>query len=745
MPNPNNLKHRHCYLFTGNTSQIYAAFSCVSNGQDSILICTHDEAHYRDFNPHENADIRLFKHIKNTLGQTYDAILIDITRGISASVIAILAGAVRGDGTFAIGLPEEPEQNWLNQEDQEMARYLPWPYHPDQIESHFKRYILNQLIHPHSPFQYIRPQQIDRLTPPQSHTVGAPQHEITLTQEQEAAQKSLLTSSNETHVLIASRGRGKSTLLGDTLAKWVKAGKKVAVTAATPDALVALRKQYDDQFTSLNVSSDHKEMVPEMPFYAPDTLLLMEDQWEHLIIDEAARLPIPVLTALLDKSKQCVFSTTDYGYEGAGRGFGIRFCHTLETPRQGKSTPLKRLSLTQPIRWGENDPLEKWVNETFFLCPPFEATPNLSSTNTTPLVTTLQGKAWLQEPEHLKVTFSLLVNAHYQTSPDNIRWMLDDPSVTTWLSQSGSPNRAAKPAQTGIPTITTNPMVINNPQVMSNMTINSVAIVTEEGELPDDLSQAVLEGSRRPRGHLVPQSLMAHEGFIEAGRYHYWRISRIATQPNLQGQGLASHLLKQITEAARSKVDFLCTSFAASPDIVAFWQKNGFISVRLGTSKDKASGSYSLMMVKPLNSIAEQQAKQWYSLFLKRFQTNLLLCYQDLSAALIIQLVQWTLQSTSPANVLISEQDKQDLLLFCHTHRPFDSVRAALYSAFFQLAYQGKLKAHSSFDTLLFDAVLGRTTQSQLKAAKLTGRKDLHLALKQTLKQEIFAPHTTQS
>ncbi|SBS27713.1 tRNA(Met) cytidine acetyltransferase TmcA [Marinomonas spartinae] len=739
MSNPANLNHRHCYLFTGNTAQIYAAFSLVSNGQDSILICTHDEAIYRDLNKRLNTDIRLFKQIKNTLGQTYDAILIDVTSGVSASVIAILAGAVRGDGIFAIGLPDQPEQNWLNQEDQEMPRYLPWPYHPDQIKSHFKRYILNQLIHPHSPFQYIRPQQIDRLTPPQNHTVQQPQHAMTLTQEQKVAQKSLLTSSNVTHVLIASRGRGKSTLLGDTLAKWVKAGKKVAVTAATPDALVALRKQYDDQFSSFNVSSDNKDEASEMPFYAPDTLLLMEDQWEHLIIDEAARLSIPVLTALLDKSKQCIFSTTDYGYEGAGRGFGIRFCQTLDAPRQGKSTPLKRLSLTQPIRWGENDPLEKWVNNTFFLCPPFEAHSNTSEQSATQLISTQQGQEWLQEPEHLKVTFSLLVNAHYQTSPDNIRWMLDDPSVTTWLSQSDSPNKAAKPAQTGITSITTNPQVINN------MTINSVAIVTEEGELPDDLSQAVLEGSRRPRGHLVPQSLMAHEGFIEAGHYHYWRISRIATQPNLQGQGLASHLLEQITEAAQTKADFLCTSFAASPDIVAFWQKNGFISVRLGTSKDKASGSYSLMMVKPLNSIAEQQSKQWYTLFLKRFQTNLLLCYQDLSAALIIQLIQCPHQTISPANLLISEQDKQDLHLFCYAHRPFDTIRAALYNAFFQLAYQDKLTARSSLDTLLFDAVLGRETPFQLKAAKLTGRKDLHLALKQTLKREIFASPKSQS
>ncbi len=39
-----------------------------------------------------------------------------------------------------------------------------------------------------------------------------------------------------------------------------------------------------------------------------------------------------------------------------------------------------------------------------------------------------------------------------------------------------------------------------------------MAIVTSEGQLTNELSQAVLEGTRRPRGHLIPQSLLAHEG-----------------------------------------------------------------------------------------------------------------------------------------------------------------------------------------------------------------------------------------
>lgn len=710
MPHPVNSNHRHCYLFTGNTTQIHAAFAHHCNEHASALICTHDVNGYLALNAYSNTDIRSFKQIKNTLGQTYDAVLIDLTHGISASVLAILAGTVRGNGVFALGLPE---QDWQQQADQEMARYLPWPYEPQEVTSHFKTYFLSQLINEQRPFQRISADNINDLELATSHVVHDTPTTLTLTDEQALAQSALMTSLNTTHVLIAPRGRGKSTLLGDTLAKWVKEGKKVAVTAATPEALVSLQSQFDQAFL-------FEDDSPPLPFYAPDALLLMPEEWEHLIIDEAARLPIPVLTALLNKATQCVFSTTDYGYEGAGKGFGIRFCRSLALQTLGnQANTLKRLTLTQPIRWGENDPLEKWINNLLFLCPPFDEKHTIQTAkHLSSFITTRQGAQWLDHLPLLESAFHLLVNAHYQTSPDNLRWVLDDPSVTTWLSLSESEARPTPP------------------------TIQSVAILTQEGELPSELSQAVLEGSRRPRGHLVPQSLMAHEGILEAGQYRYWRISRIATQPDLQGQGLASELINEISTAAFSQADFICTSFAASLDVVAFWQKNGFIAVRLGTTKDQASGSYSLMMVKPLNSVAEQQSKQWHALFIERFQMNVLLCYQDLSAALIIQLLQTTSSKASlpsPTSSPLNEQDQSDLKLFCYHHRPFDSVRSQLYLALFQLSQQGKLDPLSPLDALLFDTVLGRDTKAQQKIAKLSGRKQLYLALKNKLKIELFS------
>ena len=48
----------------------------------------------------------------------------------------------------------------------------------------------------------------------------------------------------------------------------------------------------------------------------------------------------------------------------------------------------------------------------------------------------LEGKDWPNQPKYLEEAFYLLVNAHSQTSQDNLRWILDDPYVATWLSIS---------------------------------------------------------------------------------------------------------------------------------------------------------------------------------------------------------------------------------------------------------------------------------------------------------------------
>ncbi|MEO9274983.1 GNAT family N-acetyltransferase [Marinomonas sp. 5E14-1] len=641
-------QHRHCFLLKGSTHEVLSDFLHLSEALSAPLICSYDVSVYDALmTPSTPFLTRTFKQVRQELGSTHNAVLVDLTQGISASVLAILSGTVRGNGIFAIALPND---DWLSLVDLDLPRYLPWPYKPEQIDSSFKRFFLSHLESPNSPFQSITRKTITALPALISVDENAP-----LTQEQSTVQASVLDQQAESYILIAPRGRGKSTLLGDSIAKLLKEGKRVAVTAPNQAAISTLKARFEHTAHSIDLGQN-------LPFFAPDALLADENRWDYLFVDEASMIPVPLLIALNQKAKHCVFSTTDYGYEGAGKGFGIRFCQYLKQ----LNPSLKELTLQQPIRWGGNDPLESWINDCFFL----GAIGQVATTHNSAASNEYQhfvGKEWLSKTELLAQTFQLLVSAHYQTSSDNLRWILDDPSISTFLSLQGN-------------------------------ALNSVAIITKEGDLPDTLCLDVMQGTRRPRGHLIPQSLLAHEGIADAGQYTYWRISRIATEQDQQNKGLASELIRHIEEVAKGQCDFLCTSFAATADVVAFWLKNGFIPVRLGTGKDQASGCYSLMMVKAMHAKASDLASLWHQYYCANL--NLSRDYQDLSADLVEKLVQST-QTTSLTKEDLNQKDVLDLTLFTQHHRPYPTIRAQLTRLAQSVIANEKLtKAHPEYNFL---------------------------------------------
>ena len=693
--------HRHCFILQGSPGEVLSDFRHLCENFTTTLIAAHDVSQYNELLvpslKTKQFKTCAFKQTRQELGSSYDAVLVDLTQGVSASALAILSGTVRGNGLFAIVLPNE---DWLKMADQELPRYLPWPYESEQVYSNFKHYLLDHLKNA-SPFQELKPQQVSPFPALTPLNANAP-----LTPEQALAQSCLFAEQAQSYVLIAPRGRGKSTLLGDSLAKLIKTGKRVAIIAPNQDAIVCLKARFESLFESNAV---------ELPFFAPDALMDNPSQWDFLFVDEASMIPLPLLMKLNQKANHCLFSTTNYGYEGSGKGFGIRFCQYLASQNTTKPLALQQLVLRQPIRWGENDPLESWINRTLLLAPKEHIEQRIdtaaSDTSVKDNITNkmLIGKDWLKETDLLNDTFQLLVSAHYQTSADNLRWVLDDPTVTSFIS-------------------------------MTTKQLQSVAIVTEEGHLPEDLSQAVMQGKRRPRGHLVPQSLLAHEGLENAGQYGYWRISRIATEQSQQNKGLASQLLNYIEQSANKRCDFLCSSFAATPDVVSFWLKNGYLPVRVGTAKDHASGSYSIMMVKPLTELASQQATKWLSGLIEQLSLNLLLQYEDLSIELILLILRpySFYHSEVPSPLKLTPQDSHNLALFVEHHRPFDSIRPAFFKKTLSLALQGQLMPKEPSHQLLLEAALGRNTEQTRRNANLTGKK----AMLQSFKKLLSAVHS---
>ena len=239
----------------------------------------------------------------------------------------------------------------------------------------------------------------------------------------------------------------------------------------------------------------------------------------------------------------------------------------------------KSIRLQQPIRWAENDPLECFINHTLLLdvdlapCPPCEERGGEGGGDVQ--YCQLNRDNLAQNEPLLRQLFGLLVTAHYQTRPSDLRQMLDAPDISIHVLQQGE-------------------------------SIFAVALLSREGGLDADLTTAIHAGKRRPHGHPVPQTLTFHAGIAGAAELVCERVMRIAVHPNLQGQGLGSQLLGHLVAYVESSgADYIGVSYALTPALLRFWEHAGFRLARVGHRKDTASGSHSAVQIRGLTAAGQ--------------------------------------------------------------------------------------------------------------------------------------------
>ncbi|MBK0368002.1 tRNA(Met) cytidine acetyltransferase, partial [Salmonella enterica] len=131
----------------------------------------------------------------------------------------------------------------------------------------------------------------------------------------------------------------------------------------------------------------------------------------------------------------------------------------------------------------------------------------------------------------------------------------------------------------------------------------------EEGGLSAELSQAVWAGFRRPRGNLVAQSLAAHGSDPLAATLVGRRVSRIAVHPARQREGIGQQLIACACMQA-AQCDYLSVSFGYTPELWRFWQRCGFVLVRMGNHREASSGCYTAMALLPLSDAGKRLAQQ---------------------------------------------------------------------------------------------------------------------------------------
>ncbi len=530
--------------------------------------------------------------LADRLGRGFDAVAIDLHGGLSANDLGRAHGLVRGGGALILRLPEAPLPGRLGARLERRLGPVPTP---------------------------------EVLAPCAIPTGGTTEQALVV----EALTRLLRHGGPVRVALTADRGRGKSAAMGLALSGAAEAlskgGVRCAVVAASRDSAAEV------------VRFGPKSLA----FRRPSELLEERAVWAAIVVDEAARLSIPVLRRLVEAYPDVplLFATTVAGYEGTGRGFVLRFLDWLEA-----RGPLERLSLSQPIRWAEGDPLERLVFDVLALdaepCPP----PDTDITSERCIATHLKQDRLASDERLLRDVFGLLVHAHYRTTPRDLERMLDGDDVSIHA-------------------------------LMYEGRAVAVTLLAREGGLSAAQIDDLVRGRGRLPGQALADTLICHGGVPEVGALDIVRSVRIATHPAARRLGLARRLVEHVH--ACEPADLYGTLFGATEGLLRFRRAVGYEVTRVGIAAGVRSGEPSVAMLHPASDLAESVINKLRTALARELPEQLALMERE--GAGVSDVVAAGLAAGLPAPTPLSEEGRRArVAAYAFGPRPSDTLIGAL-------------------------------------------------------------------
>ena len=605
---------------------------------------------------------------KNCLGQEFDVAIVDLFELLDANAFGAITGTVRGGGALILLLPEKaifPQSLFL----QRFMRILK-NSHFDKLVSRIDTNKNNQQF-----VSLLVPGKIHYSTKDQKKAIEAIIHVVS-----GHRRRPLLIS--------ADRGRGKSAALGLAAAMLLERGQCQHIIVCAPSRKTA------------EVVFRHAADTEGLHFYVPYELLRLPIKTDLLLIDEAAAIPLSLLNQLLKKYSRIVFATTLHGYEGSGRGFVTRFQKTLNE----KASGWKHCQLHKPIRWAENDPLEKFTFDALLLnAEPVDGS-IIKNTKLANCNFSLINKSDLIKQEsRLSGLFGLLVAAHYQTKPSDLQQLLDDKTISLFTIE-----HEAK--------------------------IVATALVTREGGFDQEMARQIFAGIRRPKGNLVAQALAANAGIENAPCLIGDRIVRLAVHPELQQQGFGRALLDYIVN--QSIADYVSCSFGATADLLKFWKPSGFLPATVGVKRDASSGAHSVILLKGKTEKGQQLTKYANARFITRFPHMLADTLRDLEADVVCQLLQ------ADKRKALDNSERNEVAAFADQQRSYEN---SLYSLWKLLCSSSSMENLSVLerDILIMKILQKQPWQiiTERMQQKISGKKQGLLLLREAIKKLMPAHH----
>lgn len=506
--------------------------------------------------------------------------------------------------------------------------------------------------------------------------------------------------------LTAARGRGKSAALGLSIASAVAHGySNIYVTSPTPENLHTLfefvlkglnaihfnenhdynviRSNDPDQNNAvlrIDIFKDHNQTIQYVDPIEASRNKLSVQMSNLFVIDEAAAIPLPIVRTFL--SSQLVFlSSTINGYEGTGRSLSLKLISQLKQNSSSSnkmsgqlvnSRLIQEITLSEPIRYKANDPVETWLTNLLCLdatiaelpwtsgCPAPEECQLFYINRDTLFSYHQTSEAFLHQ------LMALYVASHYKNTPNDLQMISDAPAHHLFcLLPPGS--------KTG-----------TLPEVLCFIQISLEGQISKESIL-----SSLSRGKKAAAGDLIPWTISKQFNDDNFASLSGARIVRIASSPHYQKMGYGSRamqllydyysgrfsvqlnegtqnngqekrektsnnedtdslkpranlppLLMSLDERPVESLDYMGVSFGMTPELLKFWKRNGYLPVYIRQTQSDITGEHSYIMLRRIidqdDTIGDQmdvegdlpksnqRDKDWLVSFFEEFRTDFL-------------------------------------------------------------------------------------------------------------------------
>lgn len=635
-------RHRLCIVLSGSKcwGEESAQTICAQYPQDSIIHVSNCSQGLFD----DTVKPLKISQAKQTLGKEITAVVYDCFSGFDPDAVGILGGAIKAGGLMVLIAPELPL--WSKFDDPQFEKITAYGNPKPEFSYYIKRLIriisASQnciLVEQHKPLPPLSTNYQTTLTnsadfSDQNQAIESIKH-VVYGQRRRPA------------ILLSDRGRGKSAALGIAAGQLLQSKvKRIGVTGNSKQSVANV---------FMHAAATHNIVADSLCFYPPDKLIESKPDIDLLLIDEAASIPLPMLGRILEIFPRIAFASTVHGYEGTGRGFILRFKELIERHCRGS----KICTLSTPIRWAQDDPLESFLFEVLLLdAEPTEISPSriTKSTIDTIKIDTSKfefgiiEKSDLAENEPLtREVFGLLTQAHYRTRPYDLRRLLDATNIKLFG--------------------------IYPSQQLQQKQIIGVAVVAIEGGFDHETANKIWANQSRPKGHLLPELLCAQQGFLDAAKLKTARIMRIVVRPEFQRHGIGKSLLTHIFNFYDNKVDLLGTTFGANLAVLQFWLDSKFMPIRIGNNQSRNSAAHACAMIKPISPHGKQLAKLAENKFADNFRHQLRAVFPSLEPALVPVIY----RSMANSNELeLDNGELTDLVGFAFANQNMDNILVSL-------------------------------------------------------------------